>query len=66
MQAMQFQTWFMRKNEGLGMSILKSAIFNMLAAASSVFLFVIGFRMTEQFMEQLDNRAERKLNSRSA
>lgn len=48
------------------MRILKSAIFNVLAAASSVFLFAIGFRMTEQFMERMDSRADRKLGGRSA
>lgn len=37
----------------------------MLSAATSVFSYAIGFLMTEQFLEQLDNKADRKLNGRT-
>jgi len=61
---MLFQNWFMQKNSGVFTGVVHRVAFYLLTAASFLFLFAIGYRMTEQFMEKLDARAEKKLNSR--
>jgi len=47
------------------MSAVQKVFYYLLATASFVLLHAMGFRLTEQFMERWDSRAEKHLDGMS-